>query len=241
MVKKNIIYIKNYSESNNLEYLEENFDICLVCINSIDLIDYDLVDLENFVSKYDIFIIGGGPQHLTSNCFDSHPEIYNQIELIKLIEKTDKLLLGICLGCQIIGLTYGYNIIQMDELCVGFNYLDTNTINLDYIGQSHSRYLCQLNFDLLKKSFSFHYDCIEWNPNNGNLICIGLSTKNIPYVVKHSKSNIYGFQFHPEVTSHCVDYSYIQILDDNNISSYEYFKNNDSDIYLHFFKIFINL
>jgi len=264
MSKKNILYIKNYSHGQNLEYLEKNFNVNLHTVNSICLIDHDTNQLDKIINNYDIIIIGGGPQHLTSNYIENYPEISNQIQLIKLIMSTNKLLLGICLGCQIIGLACGFEIIPMESPCIGFNYLDTNTLNFNYINKSNDKYLKGLNYSLLEKSFSYHYDCIGSNNNDYSeeLVGICFSKTNIPYIIKHKNANIYGFQFHPEATFLCAN-KVLQNLNElpynefeknefeknefekNDFEKNEFEKNdfekNDFLIYLHFFEIFFNL
>lgn len=238
--KKKILYIKNNFNGKNLDYLNKFFDIDFYSVNSTDLIDKDILYLNELVNFYDIIIIGGGPQHLTTNYIDSHPEIINQIELVKIILNTNKLLIGICLGCQIIGKTFGLEINQMDKLCLGFDYLDINSIDYNFITNQNDKYLSKIDFNLLSKSFSYHYDCVNCKSNNNensNLHCVGYSKFGVPYILKHSTANIYGFQFHPEVTHECV----LNIVNSYpNISiETEQIKNN-SEIYLHFFEIFIN-
>jgi anthranilate/para-aminobenzoate synthase component II len=236
--RKKILFIKNNYLGKKLDYLEKYFNIELIYLNSNDLIDKDYLYLNNLIDSFDIIIIGGGPQHLIGNYLDIHPEIKNQIELIKLISKTTKLLIGICLGCQIIGKTFDLEIIQMDKLCLGFNYLDTNSIDYNYIKYKKDKYLSKINYNILSKSFSYHYDCVNFkNYNNTELKCIGYSKLNVPYIITHTNANIYGFQFHPELTNDCI----LGILNSYpGISIKSQKTEENSDIYLHFFEIFIN-
>ena len=255
MLKKNILFIKNNTCGNKLDYLEKYFNINLTWLDSVDLINKDLSYLKKIVDQYDIFIIGGGPQHILGNYNESHPEINHQLKLVQMISNTNKLLIGICLGCQIIAKAFCFEIIPMDKLCIGFNYLDTNSIDFDFINLKNDKYLCKLDFDLLSNSFSYHYDCVsicdcfENNKTNINncadnytntknkLKCIGYSKLNVPYIFTHLEANIYGFQFHPEITSDCI----CNIADKHHDINFDYpIKKLDHDIYLHFFNIFIN-
>jgi anthranilate/para-aminobenzoate synthase component II len=226
MEKKNILFIKNINLDNGnkyLDYFHKYFNINLTWINSTDLIDKDYQYLNELITLYDIIIIGGGPQHIIGNYMDLHPELNNQIILVKLISKTNKLLIGICLGCQIIGKAFGYEIIQMNKLCMGFNYLESNSINYNFVKTKNDKYLSKLDFNLLSKSFSYHYDCVKIDTDNLNnldneLKCIGYSKLNIPYIFAHSQANIYGFQFHPEVTIECISDT-LYIYPDQKIES----------------------
>jgi anthranilate/para-aminobenzoate synthase component II len=244
IIKKNILYIKNFSSGKNLYFLKKYFNINIKCIDSNLLINYTIDNLKKLIELYDIIIIGGGKQHLTSNnIFLKYPEIKNQIEIVKLISmyyKKNKLLIGICLGCQIIALCFGLKIVQMKKLCLGFDNLDITTINYNYINNYKDIYLNKINYKLLAKSFSFHYDninyidCIDNNIVNNELVIIAKSNEGIPYIIKHLKSKIYGFQFHPEA---CLE----SII---NIFEYDTFINKSNieleKITTHFFDIFIN-
>jgi anthranilate/para-aminobenzoate synthase component II len=256
--KKNILFIKNIIQDNKLDYLDKYFSVNITWINSIELIGKDYWYLNNMIKPYDIIIMGGGPQHIIGNYENVHPEIKNQIELVKIISHTDKLLIGICLGCQIIGKAFGYSIIQMNNLCKGFNYLDSNSIDYNLIQTKNDKYLSRFDWKLLAKSFSYHYDCVNINTcNNFNckLRCVGYSKLNIPYIFSHSDANIYGFQFHPEITIGRIK----NVLDNNNDTlddndtldkkvTNNIFKEQiksdldkfNSDICMHFFDVFIN-
>jgi anthranilate/para-aminobenzoate synthase component II len=197
---KNILYIQNNLNSQDMDFLSNYFNINIHSILSLKLIDYNLEQLKQLINNYDIIILSGGPQHLTKLEINNYPEIFNQIEIVKIIKNTDKILIGICLGCQIIAHTFNNEIVSMQNLCVGFNYLDINSINLEYIHSSQDIYLLNLNYSLLKESFSFHYDCINFNKSNENeIVLIASSITNVPYIIKHKDAKIYGFQFHPEI------------------------------------------
>jgi GMP synthase-like glutamine amidotransferase len=255
MQKKNILYIKNFLHGQNLEYLESNFNTCIKCINSIDLISFNTKQLECLIESYDIIIIGGGPQHITKKCIDNtYPEIINQINLIKIISKTSKLLLGFCLGCQIIAFAFGLEIIPMEKLHLGFGYLDPSSINFNYIEKINDKYLGKLNYSLLAGSFSYHHDCIKNLKSNSisnsieQIINIGFSNTNVPYIIKHSTANIYGFQFHPEITPQCIERIKTNLSQSNEIHNFETHSDNfethsanslDHKIRFHFFEIFL--
>lgn len=251
-VKKNLLYIKNFDYGKNLDYLKSFSNISLKCIRSVEIIDYNIDELKKFIEPYDIIILGGGPQHLTTNDYlIIYPEIKNQIEIVKLVSnlyQKDKLLIGICLGCQIIGLSFGLKVINYEKLIVGFDYLDTTTIDYNYINYSNDKYLNNFDFNLLAKSFSFHYDYIDFKDINNlysdKLNLIAKSVEDHPYILSNKNLNIYGFQFHPEISLYSI-FDVINLFLGVNTLDYYYSiynsKQSEFDkIYKHFFDIFIN-
>jgi len=257
---KKILYIKNFSEGNNLECVKKFKSANVKCIKSIELINYDIYKLIQLIELYDIIILGGGKQHLTSNnILTDYPEISNQIELVKLISSkyssSNKILIGICLGCQIIALSFGLSIVPMNKLVIGFDYMDLNTINNKYILNSNNKYLTNLDFNLLSQSFSFHYDCIDASnlinsinsdnsDNEDKLVIVAKSIDNVPYIITNTNSNIYGFQFHPEICSSSIS-NIVNVFFENKTEKYSYLLNSSNHTQLekiqtHFFNIFLS-
>lgn len=249
---KNILYIKNFNYGKNLDYLKTFSNVNLHSIMSFEIIDLNIEELTNFIKPYNIIILGGGPQHLTTNnSLLIYPEIKNQIEIVKLVSglyNKEKLLIGICLGCQIIGLSFGLSVFSSKKIIFGFNYMDTSTINYNFINNSNTKYLNKLDFNLLSGSFSFHYDYVNFTNDNklklDKLILIAKSTAGHPYVLTNNNLNIYGFQFHPEICFNSI-LDVINLFPNINNTN---FNNSISDlkqlelekIYKHFFDVFIN-
>jgi len=173
----------------------------------------------------------------------------------------------------------------MNILCVGFNYLDSNSIDYDQIQTKNDKYLGKLDWKLLAKSFSYHYVCVNistYDNLNCKLRCLGYSKLNIPYIFTYSDTNIYGLKFHPEIIAikqffwnkkivFCIGgcetnfwifpeilfYDYTNgciknVLDNDALDkkvTNDIFKEQikldldkfNSDIYMHFFDVFINL
>lgn len=267
--KKNILYIKNLDykkyidnginldNGKNLDYLKTFSNVYLQHIMSVQIIDYNIDELKKLIEPFDIIILGGGPQHLTTDDYQLiYPEIKNQIEIVKLVSSLyykKKLLIGICLGCQIIGLSFGFKIVSSEKLIIGFDYLDTKTIDYKFINNSNDNYLNKLDFNLLAKSFSFHNDYIDFKygyesnkaeSNKDELNLIAQSTKKHPYILNNKNLNIYGFQFHPEICFNSIFDVVNLFLDsstiDFDLSIYNSKQYELEKIYKHFFDIFIN-
>ena len=229
IIIKKILYIKNFDYGKNLDYLKKFSNVYLKCVMSTQIIDYNIQELNKFIEPYDIIIIGGGPQHLTTiDYLTIYPEIKNQIEIVKLVSslyKKNKLLIGICLGCQIIGLSFGLKIVSSEKIIFGFNYLDTNTINYNLINNSNYKYLNKLDFKLLAKSFSFHHDYIDFKNDNklesDFLNLISLSKEGHPYILVNKNLNVYGFQFHPEISFNAIS-DIVNLFSDVNTENFNY-------------------
>lgn len=187
---KKILFIKNFKNS------KINLLDTITFMESYDLIDYSQSEIIDLLKFFDIIIIGGGLQHLydIEQVKELHPEIIIQINIIKMIvdnyEFKNKTIIGICLGCQIIGLAFDYKIIKMPQKIIGFNKLNLNSINPKYINF--------INYNIIANSISHHDDCIEWNDSN-RLDLIATSFNKVPYIVAHPQLKIYGFQAHPEL------------------------------------------
>lgn len=221
---KKILFIRNCKSNNNFNNIS---NISIDIIYSDSIIDYTYEQLLDLVSNYDIIIIGGGPQHITTKSF--HPELDNLYKIIQIIELYPfKILIGICLGFQIICNNFGCEIKPLNSLCIGFNKLDINSINHNIC--NNDKFLKNLNFNILSHSFSFHYDYV-YNINV-NIDLVAISNSNVPYVIK--KNNLYGFQFHPELD----DSSLCYILNNyptNDLNKNIILSNNLDHIKSHFF------
>lgn len=138
----------------------------------------------------------------------------------------------------------------MKKLIIGFDHLDLNSINQNYVLKSNDKYLNKLDFNLLAKSFSFHYDCINFSKKHKNkllehdeLILIAESIEKYPYIISNTNSNIYGFQSHPEICLESIECA-INSLKHSTENEFE-LKNilgtiELEKIYKHFYNIFLN-
>ena len=193
-MKKNILVIMNNFNINNFDYINANF------INSSDISNFSIAELTNIISKYQIIIISGGPQHLTKDKINLYPEINNLVICVQLCKKLNKVLIGICLGCQIIAYSFGLEICSINKFFPLTNIIGTNYLQLPII--TNDNFISKLDHNLLQQAFSYHYDFIKVNnkfDTNTEIDIIAKSKNDIPYIIKHKTHNIYGFQMHPEI------------------------------------------
>lgn len=193
---KILVFLNNHFNTN-FSYLDKNkYDITYIFTDTlINVSDKYIISL---IYAANVIFIGGGPQHLTKTLIKNYVEVPILINIINICDKLNKLLIGICLGCQLIALNYNNTIIKLDELHIGQTLLDNSTLNYDII--ENDKYLSKMDFDLIEHSFSFHNDGINIsNINNSYIDIIAYSITKVPYIIKHKSKKIYGFQFHPEL------------------------------------------
>ena len=233
---KKILVVLNNPSSIRYEYLYEN-NYNTDYIYSSNIINFSFNEILNFIYKYDIIFLGGGPQHLTKDKINNYPEFTNLFNIIKICEENNILLIGICLGFQIICYYYNCIIIKLNKIVIGTDFLELETLNYEII--NNDKYLSKLNFNILKNSFSFHYDFVNYNINeniNQNLNFIGFY-ENVPYICKHKIKNIFGFQNHPEITLNNIQNIINFYNVDFNINN---ITNITGEISKNFFETFIN-
>ena len=139
---------------------------------------------KNELDQFDLFIFHGGKQSANSK---SKAIAYEYI-FLKYIIKLNKPIIGICLGAQLIAKIYGSKISKAKNKVFECGY-KKNLKN---------------NSKVFKKNLSFlqfHTEGISLNKN------MELLARGILYDVdsfKIKNKNIYGFQFHPEVTAQTI-------------------------------------
>jgi anthranilate/para-aminobenzoate synthase component II len=122
-------------------------------------------------------------------------------------------------------MAYKMPIKKLPKFVIGHNYMDNINTNI----VSSDKYLSKMNFSLIKQSFSFHSDGIEraelFPPKLETLSVSNVPTKkivviasygDIPYIIKHRKKPIYGFQFHPEANIESI----MNSIKKNNVNFY---------------------
>lgn len=139
-------------------------------------------------------VISGGPQFVTE--LDRFPELHLELALIHIAANASKLVLGICLGFQLINHAFGNRVVRLSEPRIGCGYFDSASV----ITGNDSR-LQQIDFSLFDAVFSFHSDGVTDN-TSPDLITVARSRCDPPliYAVRHRSLPIYGFQIHPEAT-----------------------------------------
>lgn len=222
----NILIIKNgycetYIDKIINKIVQANITIINSYLPSIKNINYTS---EEYIKKWNHIIILGGYQSLVE--INKYPYLYNVIKLIKIAVSLNIKILGICLGCQLIGKAFGNNIIHMKNNEIGYHSIIKLTDN----GLNDTIFN---NCNNLDNILSFHTDIIKVNPKS-NLQILG-TYNNLPYIIKYKSA--YGVQFHPEVNLNILKYYLklkcdILLNKDKNIMEniIKYAENNESKI-----------
>ncbi len=133
------------------------------------------------IDKFDLFIFHGGKQSANSKS----KAILNEYKFLNYIIKKNKPIVGICLGAQLIAKIYGSKISKSKNKLFECGYKKN-------LKKNNKVFKNNLTF------LQFHTEGISYNKN------MELLAKGILYEVdsfKIKSKDIYGFQFHPEVTS----------------------------------------
>ncbi len=158
-----------------LKEIQTNLDNLNCLYNTIDI---EVVPQHNF-ETYSGIIISGGPTMLTQIDYLKYVKPFDFIRTIKIP------VLGIGLGHQILGLLYGSQI--------NHGKLTKKMERIEII--KHDPLFANFkNKPLFKKEHSEHISL----PTNFLLLAKSTSCKN--EAMKHKSENIYGVQFHPEMS-----------------------------------------
>lgn len=148
------------------KYLDEEIEVIKAYEYMGELNQLDL-------SKYSLVIVLGGHQSLTS--VDSNSDTEKVIDFIRFCYQKEKPLLGICLGCQMIGRAMGCDIKRMSYGRIDYTtHLVIHEYTYDSIFRCHNDYII---------------------PNdNIKVIC---SFQEMPYLIQ--AGSLLGVQCHPDI------------------------------------------
>ena len=135
---------------------------------------------------FDFLIVMGGPQSPLE--IEKDPYLKYEIDLIKSSIKNDKLVLGFCLGAQLIGEALGATTARSPEKEVGVFPITLSPEAKD---------------DPLFHDFPDSFPVIHWHNDMPGLTAeskLLASSQGCPRQMIRYKKNVYGFQCHMEIT-----------------------------------------
>ena len=151
--------------------------------------DESLENIKNKLSVYDGLIWGGS----SLNIYNDTPEIRRQIEFMKLCQKKVKNILAICWGMQVAVTAAGGEVKKADGSHIGI----ANEITINDNGLNHPLYK---NKDKKFNSPAFNFDEVKKLPNNAICLASNKTNKIQSLYFKINETNIWGLQYHPEIT-----------------------------------------
>lgn len=160
--------------SSNTPFIES-------CVDEFE--DVEIVDMYDFDYSYtkhcEGIIISGAPILIT----EKDPAPY--LALFSWLKETDKPVLGICFGHQILGLTFGALASRIRE--------DRDWQTIEVIAD------CPL-FDKLPSEIELMEDHCEAISIPVNFIHVAVSDACVNEAMMHQTKQLFGIQFHPEVS-----------------------------------------
>ncbi len=138
---------------------------------------------------YDGLIVLGGPMNACDD--EGFPYLARVVELIQQFQRQGKPVLGICLGAQLIARAFGGRVYQNDRPELGFTPLFP-------VAGTEESWLQDYPAGL--PMMQWHFDTFDLPPG-AQLLLTNQACKNQAFRLG---SNIYGLQFHPEVTPEIV-------------------------------------
>ena len=160
----------------------------------------------NELLGYSAYIFFGGKMSANSQSGG----INNEFIFLKKLIKSNKLIIGICLGAQLIAKIYGSKIYKNKNNLVEIGYRKLDKINEKF-------------FKNVSSMLQFHNEGITYNSHMG-IYAKGRTFDIDAFKIKTKK--IYGFQFHPEVNESMIKNWY------SNLSSIKKGTDNLSKILL---------
>lgn len=138
---------------------------------------------------YDGLIVLGGPMNACED--DNFPHLARVAELIREFHSQGKPVLGICLGAQLIARAFGSRVYQNEVPELGFTPLFPTAATEEPWLQDYPPGMPMMQW---------HFDTFDL-PAGAKLLLTNNACKNQAFRIG---SNIYGLQFHPEVTPQVV-------------------------------------
>ena len=205
--------IQTHTESlkDSLNYFTKDLKFDVVNPSS----DENLDIVKDKLSIYDGLIWGGS----SLNIYNNTPEIRRQIEFMKVCQKKVKNILAICWGMQVAVTAAGGEVKKAESSNIGI----ANEIIINENGLNHPIYK---NKDKKFNSPAFNFDEVYKIPDNAICLASNKTNKIQSLFFKINKTNVWGLQYHPEITYEKM-ISLIEFRKDRLIENRKVFKNEN--------------
>lgn len=139
---------------------------------------------------YDGLIVLGGPMNAHED--DKFPHLRQTVALIRQFHREDKPIMGVCLGAQLIARSFGSRVYRHTQPELGFSPIQV----VDPTDSEPWLQTCPDTLHLMQ----WHFDTFDL-PKEATLLMTNEVCQNQAFRIGQ---NIYGFQFHLEVTPEIV-------------------------------------
>ena len=180
--------IKTHTESlkDSISFFTNNLDIDIVNPSS----DENISEVAKDLNKYDGLIWGGSSLNIYSNTI----EIRRQLDFMKECQKKIKNILAICWGMQVAVTVAGGEVKKCNK---GTHRGIAHNIEINENGLKHPLYK---NKNKKFNTPAFNFDEVVTTPNNSILLASNKINRVMGLNFKSSFSDIWGIQYHPEIT-----------------------------------------
>ena len=180
--------IKTHTESlkDSISYFTNKLELDVVNPSS----DMNLTEVTEDLTKYDGMIWGGS----SLNIYNDTVEIRRQIDFMKECQKKIKNILAICWGLQVAATVAGGVVKRCNR---GAHRGIAHNIKINKNGLSHPLYK---NKNETFNTPAFNFDEVATLPNNSILLSSNEINNVMGVNFKNGISNIWGIQYHPEIT-----------------------------------------
>ena len=180
--------IKTHTESlkDSISYFTNNLEIDVVNPSS----DKNISEVAKDLEKFDGLIWGGS----SLNIYNDTVEIRRQIEFMRSCQNKIKKILAICWGLQVAATVAGG---QVKRCMTGSHRGIAHNIEINSNGLQHPIYK---NKNETFNTPAFNFDEVVKLPENSILLASNPINKVMGVNFKSGVSDIWGIQYHPEIT-----------------------------------------
>lgn len=180
--------IKTHTESlkDSISYFTNNLEIDVVNPSS----DKNISEVAKDLEKFDGLIWGGS----SLNIYNDTVEIRRQIEFMRSCQNKIKKILAICWGLQVAATVAGG---QVKRCMTGSHRGIAHNIEINSNGLQHPIYK---NKNETFNTPAFNFDEVVKLPKNSILLASNPINKVMGVNFKSGVSDIWGIQYHPEIT-----------------------------------------
>jgi anthranilate/para-aminobenzoate synthase component II len=186
-----LLIVNNSKAEYDYSILEKYGTVSYIHCNDLIKTNFD-----SLLHNKTAVLLTGGNQHIPD--LDKYEELHVELAFLTAAIERRLLIIGICLGFQLINHYFGNRITTLPVPVVGHDFLDPLSFN-----PGNDPRLQTMDRKLLSAAFSFHYDGVL-SCYSDELIVVARSIPiygapyGIPYFVRHRSLPVYGIQSHPD-------------------------------------------